>query len=80
MILENALAKKDDQFETNMNKLEQIVQALEKGELPLEESLKQYEVGIELYKNCKSFLQSAQKRIKLLTDDLKEEEFDDNSA
>lgn len=67
------MAKKD--FENTLEKLEEIVQGLESGELPLDKSIKEFEEGIKLYKSCKSFLEDAEKKIQVLTDSLKEEEY-----
>lgn len=61
-------------FESNLSNLEKIVQEIESGKLPLEESLKKFEDGIQLYKALKKELTSAEKKIKKLTDDLKEED------
>lgn len=61
-------------LEDSLVKLEQIVSELESGELPLEDSLKKFEEGVKLYKNCKGILGNVEKRIKILTDSLKEEE------
>ena len=54
--------------------MENIVSKLESGELALEKSLEQFEVGTKLYKECKDQLSIAEKKIALLTDSLKEEE------
>jgi exodeoxyribonuclease VII small subunit len=62
-------------FEENMQELEEIVTSLETGEVPLEEVLKQFEAGLKIYKNCKTMLTTAEKKVKVLTDDLKEEDF-----
>jgi len=67
------MAKKD--FESTLEKLEQIVHGLEGGELSLDQSIKKFEEGIELYKNCKTFLEDAEKKIQVLTDSLKEEDY-----
>lgn len=61
-------------FEANLTNLEKIVHEIEAGKLPLEESLKKFEDGIQLYKVLKKELTSAEKKIKKLTDDLKEED------
>ncbi|MEI8347645.1 MAG: exodeoxyribonuclease VII small subunit [Pseudomonadota bacterium] len=60
-------------FEKNLTSLEQIVKDLESGKLSLEDGLSKFESGVELYKKCKDFLSQAEKKIKLLTEDLKEE-------
>ena len=56
-------------FEMAMNKLEEIVQELETGELTLEESLKKFEEGVKLSKYCSSKLDETEKKITLLLKD-----------
>jgi exodeoxyribonuclease VII small subunit len=56
-------------FENALKKLDEIVQRLEKGELPLEESLKLYEEGIRLSRLCHAKLDEAQGRIEMLIKD-----------
>ena len=46
------MSKKNLSFEENMQRLEQIVRAMEKGDVPLEESLKLFQEGTELVKCC----------------------------
>ncbi|MEA9354901.1 exodeoxyribonuclease VII small subunit [Bacteriovorax sp. PP10] len=65
---------KKKSFEDSLKELENIVSKLESGELPLEKSLEEFEVGTRLYKECKDQLSIAEKKIALLTDSLKEEE------
>jgi len=67
--------KKDEEpaFETALKQLEEIVQQLEKGELPLEESLKLYEDGIRLARLCHAKLEQAEGRIELLMKDARGE-------
>lgn len=55
--------------------LESTVNELESGNLSLDESIKQFENGVKLYKECKSQLSKAEKKIKVLTDSLKEEDY-----
>lgn len=68
--------KKADQenqdFESGLKELETLVHALESGELTLNESLQKFERGVELYKNCRVTLDQAEKKIKILSDSLKE--------
>lgn len=66
---------KKKSFEESLKQLEAIVSKLETGELALEDSLEQFEAGTKLYKECKDQLSVAEKKISLLTDSLKEEEF-----
>ena len=58
--------KKEPKFEEALKRLEQIVEELESGELPLEESMKQYEEGVHLSKLCAKRLEEAKKKIELL--------------
>lgn len=59
-------------FESSLNELEKIVRELESGEVNLDQSLKKFEQGIELYRKCRSTLETAEKKIKILSDSLKE--------
>jgi exodeoxyribonuclease VII small subunit len=52
-----------------MTRLEQIVDTLEAGNLPLEDSLKAFEEGVGLARRCARYLDEAEKRIELLTKD-----------
>jgi exodeoxyribonuclease VII small subunit len=56
-------------FEAALHRLEEIVGRLEKGELPLEESLTLYEEGIKLSRLCHGKLEEAEGRIELLVKD-----------
>ncbi len=59
-------------FESSLKELEKIVRELESGDMNLEKSLKSFEEGIELYKKCRQTLEGAEKKIKILSDSLKE--------
>lgn len=50
-------------FEDAMQELENIVQALERGELKLEESLRLFERGVQLARQCRGSLQSAELKV-----------------
>lgn len=54
-------------FEQSIGELEDIVRQLEKGELTLEDSLKQFEKGIGLARRCQDVLQQAEQKIEVLT-------------
>jgi exodeoxyribonuclease VII small subunit len=60
-------------FEGALLRLEQIVQRLEKGELPLEESLVLYEEGIKLSRLCHAKLEEAEGKIEQLVKDARGE-------
>ena len=53
-------------FETALSELEQIVLRLEQGELSLEESLRQFERGVELTRGCQRALRRAEQKIQVL--------------
>jgi len=59
----------DLKFEDCLTRLEQIVSALESGNLPLEESLKVFEEGVALSRHCVRYLDEAERRIEVLTHD-----------
>lgn len=54
------------EFEKSMERLEEIVQTLESGKLSLEESVKLYNEGTQISKNCKLALENAQLEIKTI--------------
>ncbi len=60
-------------FEQALLQLEQVVQKLEKGELPLEDSLRLYEEGIRLSRLCHAKLEEADGRIEVLLKDARGE-------
>ena len=51
-------------FEANMQRLEQIVRAMERGDVALEESLKLFQEGTELVRRCGKLLDEAQLQVK----------------
>lgn len=53
-------------FEESMESLEKIVQELEKGDLNLDDSVKKFEEGMKISKECNKFLEEAEKRITVL--------------
>jgi len=55
-------------FEEALTELESIVDALEKGEMSLEESLSVFERGIGLTRTCQQVLDAAEQRVRILTD------------
>ena len=54
-------------FEEAIKNLTEIVSKIEQGEIPLQDSLQQYERGMALIKHCKAILQKAEKRIEKVT-------------
>jgi len=61
------MAKKT--FEMAMKQLEQIVQDLETGDMPLEKAIKKFEEGIQISKYCSEKLDASEKKITLLMRD-----------
>jgi exodeoxyribonuclease VII small subunit len=53
-------------FEESLKKLETIVDQLEKGDMPLEESLKLFEEGVVLSAACKQELEAAEGKVQML--------------
>ena len=51
-------------FESSMQRLEQIVRIMERGEAPLEESLKLFQEGTELVRSCGKLLEEAELQVK----------------
>ncbi|HEX3951672.1 MAG TPA: exodeoxyribonuclease VII small subunit [Steroidobacteraceae bacterium] len=53
-------------FETAMHDLEELVERLEHGDLPLEESLAAFERGVMLTRACQSALKDAEQKVEIL--------------
>ncbi|MCU4676837.1 exodeoxyribonuclease VII small subunit [Catenovulum sp. 2E275] len=66
-------------LETSMAELEQVVEQLESGDLPLEEALKQFERGVGLVRASQQKLDAAEQKIKILMDKNGQPEFVDTS-
>jgi exodeoxyribonuclease VII small subunit len=67
-----ASAKKENKlsFEQSLRRLEEIVEQLEQGDVPLDDALKMYEEGIELSKACVEKLTHAELHLKKLAKDM----------
>jgi len=66
-----AKEKKDtskQSFEKAIKELTEIVQKIEGGETPLQDSLEQYERGMTLIKHCREILEKAEKRIEKISE------------
>jgi exodeoxyribonuclease VII small subunit len=66
-------------LETALEKLESLVESLEQGDLSLEESLKAFEAGIKLTRQCQETLAAAEQKVQMLIEQngtLKSEPFD----
>jgi exodeoxyribonuclease VII small subunit len=67
-------------FETSLHELEQLVTAMEKGDMSLEESLKTFERGVELTRFCRDTLKQAEQRVAILNQESDQLEPFDNDA
>lgn len=73
--------KNNQTFEENMQRLEQIVRAMESGDVPLEQSLKLFQEGTKLVERCGKLLDEAEVQVKKIVTDANgdplEEDFSD---
>ena len=56
------------EFEKSLEELEKLVERMEQGDQSLDDSLKSFERGVALYRNCQGALEQAELRVKLLSD------------
>ena len=61
------MAERKKSFEQAMARLEEVVGLLERGDAPLEESLKLFEEGMSLRKQCSTMLDRAEQKVSKLT-------------
>ncbi len=59
----------EKKFEAALARIEEIVQQLEKGDIPLEQSLKLFEEGIKLSRICNKRLEEAERKVEILIKD-----------
>jgi len=74
--------KKTINLEKALADLEEIVEELESGDLPLEKAMKKFEDGIKLTRNCQAALKEAEQKVEILLksaggEELEEFEIDD---
>ncbi len=71
------MSKNEMSFEDSLNRLQEISEQLESGEISLNESIKLYEEGIDLAKKCYKLLNEAELKVtelkKTLDDEFKKE-------
>ncbi len=58
--------KKEEKFEVTLEKLQGLVRELESGDCSLEDSIKKFEEGMSLAKNCQERLNQAEQKIEIL--------------
>ena len=61
------MSQENKTFEQNMARLEQIVRAMERGDIPLEESLKLFQEGTALVQACGKLLDEAELQVRVIT-------------
>ncbi|VAW79472.1 Exodeoxyribonuclease VII small subunit [hydrothermal vent metagenome] len=59
-------SQKQPDFETALAELEALVEKMEQGDLSLDESLKQFEHGVQLTRSCQQALQDAEQKVQIL--------------
>ena len=59
----------NDTFENKLRRLEQIVRTMEKGDVPLDESMKLFREGTELVRSCSKRLDEAELQVKMVLSD-----------
>ena len=61
------MSKKSPNFEENIQRLEQIVRAMEQGDAPLEQLLKLFREGTDLVRKCQEMLDKAELEVDMIT-------------
>lgn len=67
-------------FESQLKELEELVERMEQGDLPLEDSLKAFERGVTLTRHCQKALADAEQKVKILLEQNGETELVDFQA
>lgn len=60
------MVKKAVRFEDSLAELEQLVERMEQGSLPLEDALKLFERGVRLARSCQQALKEAEQKVQIL--------------
>jgi exodeoxyribonuclease VII small subunit len=63
------MVKKALRFEESLAELERLVERMEQGNLPLEESLKLFEHGVQLTRSCQKALKEAEQKVQILLEE-----------
>jgi len=74
------MSAKSNNFESNIEQLENIVESLEANDLDLDKALKQFEQGIKLVQSCQNTLNKAEQKIQTLTKNNELEDFAEDDA
>ena len=71
------MATKKPNLEKDLAALEELIEQMETGDISLDQSLKHFEKGVTLVKQCQSALTEAEQKVKVLIDDHLQD-FDDD--
>ena len=72
--------KKSINLEKSLTDLEDLVEELESGDLPLEKAMQKFEEGIKLTRNCQAALKEAVQKVEILLQSAGGEELEDFAA
>ena len=72
--------KKSINLEKSLTDLEDLVEELESGDLPLEKAMQKFEDGIKLTRNCQAALKEAEQKVEILLQSAGGEELEDFAA
>ena len=64
-------------LEKSLAELEELVEELESGDLPLEKAMKKFEAGIKLTRGCQAALKDAEQKVEILLQSAGGDELDD---
>ena len=64
-------------FEKALKELESLVETMEQGEISLEDSLKQFERGVDLTRQCQTALKEAEQKVQILINKSEQAELED---
>ena len=70
-------ATKKFNLEKSLAELEELVEELESGDLPLEKAMKKFEDGIKLTRGCQTALKEAEQKVEILLQSAGGDELDD---
>ena len=70
-------AKKEFNLEKSLADLEELVEELESGDLPLEKAMKKFEDGIKLTRGCQTALTEAEQKVEILLKSAGSEDLED---
>ena len=64
-------------LEKSLSELEELVEELESGDLPLDKAMKKFEAGIKLTRGCQAALKDAEQKVEILLKSAGDEQLED---